>query len=258
MSGLVETMGNYERQIRWLREHLKQVSSPAKAIAMQRYFPDEVNCFGVKSGDIASVVKAFKASNLDLSADDYLKLAEELLASARFNEEVLVAYALICDLVKKNFDDELLLRFEYWLENYASNWAHVDDLCIKTIYRFLMARPHLIESVREWRSSTVPWCRRASNVAWVKFVRRPMGKKTYFLDKTLIFDNCDHLLADPDMYVQKSIGWLLKVASQHHCNDVLEYVGRNLERMDRMTLRYALEKVDVGVRREILSRPIGM
>lgn len=39
----------------------------------------------------------------------------------------MLVYGLINKFVKNNYEDELLLRFEYWLENYSSNWALVDD-----------------------------------------------------------------------------------------------------------------------------------
>jgi len=89
-------------------------------------------------------------------------------------------------------------------------------------------------------------------VAWVKFIRRSIGQEVYYLDKSLIFENCDRLMNDKDIFVQKSVGWLLKVASLHHKDDVLEYVKKNANVMQRATVRYALEKVDKASRKAIL------
>ena len=232
---------------------LREVSSATKAKSTRRYFPHGINCIGVTASDINSTVASFRTENPQLSATDVLSVSEAILKNAEYSEEVLVAYGLIFNLVKNNYDDDLLFRFEYWLENYASNWAHVDDLCIKTIYRFLLARPHLIENTQPWSTSSVSWCRRASNVVWVKFIRRPIGASVYFLDKSLVFENCDLLIRDTDEYVQKSVGWLLKVASQHHKKEVIEYIIKNRDYMERSTIRYALEKVDKDTKRTILS-----
>jgi len=188
-----------------------------------------------------------------LSANEVLNVCEAVLKHARYSEEVLIAYGLIGHLVKKNFDDDLMFRFEYWLQTYASNWAHVDDLCLKATYNFLMARPHLIETTQIWSNSEVPWCRRASNVVWVKFIKRKIGKSIYILNTDLVFENCDRMMSDEDEYVQKSIGWLLKVTAVHHQADVIEYLQRNIHLLQRSTLRYALEKVDIDTRKSMLS-----
>lgn len=236
-----------------LKSDLKRVSTLEKARASRRYFPSSTNCIGATATDITMIIANFQSQYSSLSADDYLCLTQDLLSQAQFSEEVLLAFGLINKFVKKNYDDDLLLRFEFWLENYASNWSHVDDLCIKTIYQFLMARPYLIEQTQHWAHSNVSWCRRASNVVWVKFIARKIGQSTYYLDKELVFKNCDLLITDDDNYVQKSVGWLLKVTSVQHQGAVIEYIQRNCHQMERATIRYAIEKMDSDTRQWLLA-----
>jgi 3-methyladenine DNA glycosylase AlkD len=87
----------------------------------------------------------------------------------------------------------------------------------------------------------------------VKFIKRPIGKNIYWLNQDLVFKNCDLLLQDPDEFVQKSIGWLLKVTAVHHQQAVLDYIKMNYPIMPRSTIRYALEKVDKPTRNLILK-----
>lgn len=159
---------------------------------------------------------------------------------------------MINKFVKKHYNDDLLLRFKFWLEHYANNWSLVDDLCIKTIYQFFLSRPHLIINTQHWAHSNVSWCRRGSNVVWVKFIHRKIGKTTYRLDKALIFKQCDLLLADKDEFVQKSVGWLLKVTSVHYQNDVIDYIQKHSTIMTRSTIRYAIEKMPKVIRHKLL------
>ncbi len=236
-----------------LKNELKKVSTPEKAASSARYFPHGIQCIGATAADIKLIIKTFQSDHPALSPLETLSLTEYILKNAVFNEESLLAFGLLNKFVKNNYDDELLERFEYWLEHYTINWSLVDDLCIKTIYQFFMARPHLIEKTQHWAHSEVSWCRRASNVVWVKFIKRKMGKTTYYLDKSLVFKNCDLLLKDEDEFVQKSIGWLLKVTSLHHESDVIKYIERNFKHMPRGTIRYAIEKMDADTRRYILS-----
>jgi len=232
--------------------NLEKISTPEKAKSSQRYFPKGIHCIGANASDIKLIIINFHKKYSNLNADDVLNLSEYMLRKAQYSEEVMLAFGLINKFVKNNYNDDLLLRFEFWLENYATNWSLVDDLCIKTIYQFLMARPHLIEKTKHWAHSKVPWCRRASNVVWVKFIKRKIKKTTYCLDKILIFKNCNLLLNDPDEFVQKSIGWLLKVTSVHHEQDVIAYIESNYKKMPRSTIRYAIEKMQSETRRRIL------
>ncbi|MCF2948262.1 DNA alkylation repair protein [Paraglaciecola aquimarina] len=235
-----------------LKQHLVEVSTPEKAQSAKRYFPYGINCIGANAADIKHIIKQFHLENATLSAEQALAITEALLKQAEYSEEVMLAYGLITKFVKKHYDDSLLDRFKFWLEHYANNWALVDDLCMKTLFQFLMARPHLIEQTQKWAYSDVSWCRRASNVAWVKFIHRKIGKTVYQLDKKLVFKNCDLLLEDKDEFVQKSVGWLLKVTAVHHQDDVLLYLEKNHQSMPRATIRYALEKVPKPTREQFM------
>jgi 3-methyladenine DNA glycosylase AlkD len=96
--------------------------------------------------------------------------------------------------------DRLFDHLQGWLEADVSNWAQCDDLCIKPLYLHLKRHHHQLDRVYRLGSSSSPWCRRASNVALVKFVGR---SKHFDLDRTLA--NCERLLPDKDPYVQKGI-----------------------------------------------------
>ncbi len=236
-----------------LKTDLERVSTEKKAESSRRYFPQGINCIGATASDIKLIISNFQTENDDIKAIEMLAITEYILRNVEYSEEVLIAFGLINKFVKFNYNDDLLLSFEFWLENYTTNWSHVDDLCIKTIYQFLLTRPHLIEKTNHWAYSKISWCRRASNVVWVKFVKRKIGKSTYYLNKELVFKNCDLLINDKDEFVQKSIGWLLKATSLHHQNDVIKYIEMNFENMTRVTIRYAIEKMDTRTRNDILS-----
>jgi len=243
----------YEIYWNQIKTELKNISTAEKAESSRRYFPKGINCIGATASDMKLIISNFQASNAEITPIEMLGISEYILGNAEFSEEVLIAFGLINKFVKNHYGDDLLLRFEFWLENYTSNWSHVDDLCIKTIYQFLLARPHLIEKTSHWAYSKVSWCRRASNVVWVKFIKRKIGKSIYYLNKDVIFRNCDLLIDDENEWVQKSIGWLLKVTSVHHQDDVVKYIEKNFGIMTRSTIRYAIEKMDTNTRTNMLS-----
>ena len=91
-------------------------------------------------------------------------------------------------------------------------------------------------------------------MAVVKFVRREVGRTTYELPLTHVFDNCTRLMRDDDVYVQKGCGWLLKVAGEAHPEEVAAFLRKWRGDMKRDTFRYALEKMDRRTRAALPTR----
>jgi len=54
--------------------------------------------------------------------------------------------------------------------------------------------------------------------------------------------------------VQKGYGWMLKVASATHEQDVFNYVLKNKSRMPRTALRYAIEKMPKELKIKAMER----
>ena len=245
-------MINPKSYIAQLKDELRRVSTLEKAASSARYFPQGFQCLGANATDIKCILKDFQTQHADLNAEQTLTITQAFLKEAQYNEEFLLAFALINKYVKRHYDDALLERFEYWLEHYADNWSLVDDLCLKSIYNFLMTRPHLISSMQHWAHSKSPWCRRAACVVWVKFIKRKIGKEIYYLDSALVFKQCDLLLDDDNEFVQKAVGWLLKVTSVEHEVKVVGFIEVNIARFTRPTLRYAIEKMSTDTRKVML------
>jgi 3-methyladenine DNA glycosylase AlkD len=235
-----------------LRESLARRGDPALVTALQRYFPDGVHALGVRNAEVVALANGWFADH-PTSPQERLDLAELLLQQAAYHEEVLLGFALLHKVVRRNFDDTLLDRCRAWLESVVSNWAQCDDLCLKLIYPFFLGHPDLITTTQAWLGSPSPWARRAANVSVVKFVRRKIGSQTYELPLDLVFDNALRLIDDPEPYVQKSVGWLLKVTAQVHPLQVSDFLHEHGAAMKRDTLRDAIEKYEPGVRMELLA-----
>jgi 3-methyladenine DNA glycosylase AlkD len=138
--------------------------------------------------------------------------------------------------------------FERWLEVYVDGWGNCDDLCTHALGDFVLRYPEFTARLMDWTRSENRWLRRASAVTLIYAARR--GK---LLEQ--VFEVADALLTDPDDMVQKGYGWMLKVASKTHQDEVYAYVLRNREAMPRTALRYAIEKMPEEPRREAMKRP---
>lgn len=232
-----------------LESELQGAASPESAQALQRYFTGPVSALGVSNAVVMDIAAAAVASAPALTADDWLAVADHFARSHQYHEHVILASALVAKVVRRVDDGGRLFdQLQGWLETDVSNWAQCDDLCIKPLYILLKRNPHLLNRVYGLGTSSSPWCRRASNVALVKFVG---CSKHFDLDQTLA--NCERLLPDEEPYVQKGIGWILKVASQHALPAVLSFLKKHRAVMARPTVRYAIEKLPTDMRRELMA-----
>ncbi|MFG6447583.1 DNA alkylation repair protein [Roseateles sp. BYS180W] len=231
---------------------LQAAGSPEFAQKLQRYFADQIVSAGVPNQGVVDLVAAAHASFGGASVEDWLAVADVFAQRNEFHEHMILASAIVSKVVRKIKDEgQLLLVFERWLGTSVNNWAQCDDMCIKPIYLYLKRRPHLLAEVVGWGKSDKPWVKRASNVALVKFVGRSEAA-----DLNLVLANCQRLLRDEDVYVQKGIGWVLKVAAQYQPEPVLAFLRQHLAEIERSTLRYALEKMPEGLRREIMRAEV--
>ncbi|MFJ9976561.1 DNA alkylation repair protein [Streptomyces cyaneofuscatus] len=235
-----------------LRQLLADRADPGFAVSMQRYFRTPVPALGVNNGAVTGLARSWLAERPDLSPVDRLAIAHTLVEQSKHHEETLAGYALLHGIAGRRLGGELLDHARVWLDLHVTNWAQCDDLCLKLLHPYLLGHLDEIPRTREWLDGG-PWARRAANVALVKLVRRRVGKEVYELPLTHVFDNCTVLMADDEHYVQKGVGWLLKVTAREHPRAVGEYLRAWHPRMRRDTFRYALEGMGADDRRALMA-----
>ena len=59
---------------------------------------------------------------------------------------------------------------------------------------------------------------------------------------------------DENVMVQKGYGWLLKVYSQTYPMQVFGFVMEHKKQMPRLSLRYAIEKLPVELRKKAMEK----
>jgi 3-methyladenine DNA glycosylase AlkD len=211
----------------------------------QRFFKEEVKCYGVKTAVVRNIAKKHHPDIKHKSKQEVFSLCEELLKSD-YCEDAFIAFDWAY-LLRTDFEESDIQVFESWIQKYINNWAKCDSFCNHTMGSFIEQFPHHMKDLKRWTQSENRWLRRASAVTLILPARR--GK---FLDD--IFEVSDALLMDDDDLVQKGYGWMLKEASKAHQSEVFEYVMRNKERMPRTALRYAIEKLPKDLRSKAMAK----
>ena len=227
---------------------LEEAASAPAALSLQRFFTAPVAALGISNQQVRTIASQAVAKQPSLATGDWLEIASHFAHSHAVHEHFILASSLAAVLARKIGDDQPFLGLmQAWLEQDASNWAQCDDLCIKPLHVYLQSKPHRIKEIFAWGASGGAWCRRASNVALVKLVAR-----SRHCDLAQVLANCERLLTDQDPYVQKGVGWMLKVAVQREPHAVMPFLELHAGVMQRSTLRYAVEKLPQAARCRLL------
>jgi len=138
-------------------------------------------------------------------------------------------------------DEEFLISSWQILRTWqkkVDNWGDCDALS-KIYTKILEVDPDaVLAQLKKWNFSTNLWDRRQSLVSLLYFSRT----KKVFLPFDTIIHLIDNLLADPEYYVQKAVGWSLKELYNVYPNETLNYVTVNIQRVPPIAFTTATEK----------------
>jgi len=189
---------------------------------------------GLTTGAIRSVSASVFKMIKDKDINNVLSLCEELLDEKRWELGV-VAYDWAFRM-KKQYTDETFYIFERWLKKYVTGWGDCDDFCTHAFGELLSQNNNLFNHVIEWTNHPDFWVRRAAAVILIYPIKKGKFKE---IDPFII---ADKLMQDDHHLVLKGYGWMLKVLSSVHKDEVYRYLMTNKNIMPRVSLRYAIEK----------------
>lgn len=228
-----------------LRADLLSNANEKDRIAGEKFFKEEVKILGLKSAVVSAIAKKHYLYIEDKSKQHVFAFCEDLFSSG-IMEECFVGCNWSYN-VNKEYEPSDFGIFERWVNKYVNNWAVCDTLCNHTVGTLVERYPEMVTSLKSWSTSENRWLKRGSAVTLIV-----PAKKGKFLDD--VFEIADTLLTDNDDMVQKGYGWMLKVASQSHLNEVYDYVMKHKKVMPRTALRYAIEKMPDDMKKEAMRR----
>jgi 3-methyladenine DNA glycosylase AlkD len=228
-----------------IREDLRRNADPEIRKTSQRFFKEEILCYGIKTATVTAIAKNYWKEVKSRNKQDIFDLCEELYRSGYMEESFIVsnwAHSL-----SPRYERGDLIVFRSWIDSYITNWASCDGFCNHTLGDFIGKFPEEISELKHWTQSRNRWMRRASAVSLI--VPAKHGK---FLQESM--EIADLLLTDSDDMVQKGYGWLLKEASRMHTEEVFAYVMKNKRVMPRTALRYAIELMPDELKTEAMKK----
>jgi 3-methyladenine DNA glycosylase AlkD len=215
-----------------IRQELRSQADPQIRKTSQRFFKEEITCYGMKTAAVTAIAKKYWKEVKERPKQEIFSLCVKLYQSGYMEESFIVsnwAFALSGRYEQEDFE-----VFRHWIDTYITNWAACDSFCNHAMGDFIEKFPEYINELKRWTQSDNRWMRRAAAVSLI--VPAKHGK---YLDDVL--EIADLLLTDNDDMVRKGYGWLLKEASRKHQKEIFDYVMRNRKSMPRTALRYAIE-----------------
>jgi 3-methyladenine DNA glycosylase AlkD len=228
-----------------IRAELKKSTDEKTQNSFQRFFKEEVKCYGVKTGVVGNIARKYWTEVKKMKKKEIYALCEELFSSDITEEAFIVSYWGA--RFKPFAASSDLAIFKKWIDRYINNWAKCDGFCNHAVGDLIMAHPQKIIELRKWAKSKNRWMKRAAAVTLIVPAKQGM-----FLDEA--FQISSIMLEDKDDMVQKGYGWLLKEESRKHQKEVFDFVMRNKEIMPRTALRYAIELMPQNLRAKAMKK----
>jgi len=228
-----------------VRQKLTSLSDPKTKKSAERFFKELILVYGVKSAVVQKLAKATWKQIKDLDKKTIFWLCENLFQSD-YCEESFIASSWTYEL-RKQYQPEDFTIFTKRIEKYINNRAKCDTFCNHTMGEFIEQYPRYLTELKKRTKSNNRRVKRAVAVSLII-----PAKKGKFLSD--IFQIADSLLLDPDDMVQKGYGWMLKVASHAHQQEVFDYVMKNKAIMPRTALRYAIEKMPKELKAQAMTK----
>ncbi|MDX1797541.1 MAG: DNA alkylation repair protein [Candidatus Lokiarchaeia archaeon] len=205
--------------------------------------------YGHKISEIEKIIRAIY-NKYQLSYEDSLDVFKNLVKSNVQEEKFAAIFFL--NHFKSKFNQNTIDLFEEAFSKYCDTWAFCDSSCIRVIGPFLGKRNNLQlaeKTINKWSISENLWVRRASMVILLKII---MINKEF--NENYVFELVERMLKYPDDYIRKGIGWLLKTCSKYEPDSIFNYLMNNKERLPRLILRYASEKLPKEMKIILLNK----
>jgi 3-methyladenine DNA glycosylase AlkD len=229
-----------------IKDALKDLSIQEKAAFFPRFFKagkgeyaEGDQFIGVTVPDQRKVAKEFWK---DISL---IELSE--LLSSKIHEHRHCALLMLVAKFEKSKDREYREEIvTFYLDNrkHINNWDLVDNSCYKILGSYCFENND-DTILRKLSDEDNLWSKRMAVISTLYHVKR--GE--FGLMKELVLKNLYH---EHDL-IHKANGWLLREMGEKNEAELYGFLKLHYKEMPRTCLRYAIEKLDEGVRQDFLK-----
>jgi len=224
--------------------HIKQLGSPKKAIAAQRFFKTGKGQYA--EGDKFVGVTVPEVRKLARECGELTLEQLEVLLDSPLHEARLLALCVLTDRFPKTEASTQKVIFEFYLKkrNQINNWDLVDASAAPIVGGYLHTRGR--SRLHQLSRSASLWDRRIAIVATHYFIRRQD-----FADTLTIAERYLHETED---LMHKASGWMLREVGKQNEKALTDFLLRHAQSMPRTMLRYAIERLSPVQKKQFMIR----
>jgi 3-methyladenine DNA glycosylase AlkD len=215
-----------------LSEALQQVADLEKAGGMQAYMKTEQPFYGVQAGPRRKLFKAVARGFKQISREEYEQIIIELWRGT-YREDMYQALE-VAEHYKAYRDKQSWPIYEQLVRT-ASNWDTLDWVAGKLISPLVLQHRELEEKLVAWAQDENFWVRRASLLAHLHHKEQT---NTRLLAEIIL-----RLSQEPEFFIRKAIGWVLRDYSYTDPDWVLAFVGAHQEELSGLSKREAMKQI---------------
>lgn len=176
------------------------------------------------------------------------------LLQSKFHEDRLTALLVLVELYKKAESKIKKQIFNFYLKNipHINNWDLVDlsapNIVGDYLLNFFNDKKEVKNFLLKLAKSKNLWSRRVAVLASFPFIKNGEFEEIFSLTDFLIFTQ--HESQD---LMHKALGWMLREVGKRDIVVLQKFLSQYASRLPRVTLRYAIERMDESERKKFLA-----
>jgi len=220
-------------------DELRALHHPERAAQHQRYHKSSREHWGIPMPECEKRAKAF-AENIPL---DHLLSAAKALWETNLFDPMMCAGKILC-MRKVKPSAELWNTIRHFL-TYVDGWA-LEDLLAHAAWKCIGANEKLLDEVELWTQHENFWMRRAALVYTLPFAKPGQNPER-------MLGWASKYAGDNEWFIQKAIGWWLRVLGEHNPERVCEFLRGHWHQLKGVARKEATRKLKTDERKSILE-----
>ncbi len=221
------------------RAALEAGASPARAAMEKRYLRSPLAFLGATVPQARGIARRFARAYVHIKGPQMQAVAEAAFARGVHELRSVAIFTLV---LHADALDPIDLPWIERLVREAGTWAHVDELAVNVVGDIVERNPQEAPLLERWSRDPDFWLRRAALLALLGPLRRGLG------DFALFERLATPLLADPEPFVRKAIGWVLREVAKLRPELTIGFLERHDGELSGVTLREATRRLPPGTR----------
>jgi 3-methyladenine DNA glycosylase AlkD len=228
-----------------IKASLSDKAIPEKAAFFPSFFKSMPSGYGEGDKFLGVIVPEQRKIAKLVFREINLSEIAELVRDEHHEVRLTALYILVYKYQKLKTEVEQKAAVGFYLSNlqFINNWDLVDSSCHQILGHYFLDRDKAL--FYELADSGHLWRQRIAMISTYYWIKRGYFDDALSLAEKLLFHKHD--------LIHKAVGWMLREIGNKDFGVEMEFLKKHYRKMPRTALRYAIEKFDPELRKQILS-----